>query len=278
MCSRDSGGAAGAIRTRRLAEGLEAVETSGLLSGYAPHSHDSYVVGLTAEGIQRFRYRGEERASAPGQAFVLHPGELHDGRPGGAGGYGYRAVYLAPWHVAEAGAGRALPFVAGGLSLDRGLLAAIAKLLEAADAGAEALAIDEGLVDLALVLQRLGGRSGRCRAARYRTLCRVREQLHFDWRPGLRLADLEAEHGISRFAIARDFCRYFGVSPSRYLVLRRLDRARQLIGEGLSLAEAAQDARFADQSHMTRQFLRAFGLTPGRWRALQRRPAPHQAR
>jgi AraC-like DNA-binding protein len=42
---------------------------------------------------------------------------------------------------------------------------------------------------------------------------------------------------------------------------------RRLVKSGVSLAEAALDAGFADQSHMSRQFKRAYGLTPAHWAA-----------
>ena len=38
-----------------------------------------------------------------------------------------------------------------------------------------------------------------------------------------------------------------------------------MIRSGRPLAEAALDAGFADQSHMSRMFKRAYGLTPGKW-------------
>ncbi|MFY9613877.1 MAG: helix-turn-helix domain-containing protein, partial [Candidatus Dormiibacterota bacterium] len=53
-----------------------------------------------------------------------------------------------------------------------------------------------------------------------------------------------------------------------YRTLRRLALARAAIESGQSLARAASEAGFADQSHMTRQFKRTYGLTPGRWMAL----------
>ncbi|HKY94782.1 MAG TPA: helix-turn-helix domain-containing protein, partial [Kiloniellales bacterium] len=86
---------------------------------------------------------------------------------------------------------------------------------------------------------------------------------------------LERETGLDRFALARQFRRAWGTSPHRYLVLRRLERARAAIGAGESLAAAATLAGFADQAHLTRQFKRAYGLTPGRWRALGRGGGGH---
>jgi AraC-like DNA-binding protein len=60
-------------------------------------------------------------------------------------------------------------------------------------------------------------------------------------------------------------------------LLRRLDGARAAIAAGRSLARAAADAGFADQSHLTRQFKRAYGMTPGRWRNLIGPAAPDSA-
>ena len=79
---------------------------------------------------------------------------------------------------------------------------------------------------------------------------------------------LEKIAGIDRFTIARQFRWAFGTSPDRYRTLRRLELARVAIESGRSLARAAADTGFADQSHMTRQFKRTYGMTPGRWMTL----------
>jgi transcriptional regulator GlxA family with amidase domain len=50
--------------------------------------------------------------------------------------------------------------------------------------------------------------------------------------------------------------------------MRRLARARALIGAGAPLAEIAAATGFADQAHFTRHFKKAYGLPPGRWAAL----------
>jgi AraC-like DNA-binding protein len=79
---------------------------------------------------------------------------------------------------------------------------------------------------------------------------------------------LERITGIDRFTLARHFRRALGTSPDQYRTMRRLALARAAIENGQSLARAAAEAGFADQSHMTRQFKRTYGLTPARWTAL----------
>lgn len=84
------------------------------------------------------------------------------------------------------------------------------------------------------------------------------------------VAALERLSGLDRWTLARGFRAAFGTSPSRFRVMRQLDRARRLIALGVSLSEAALAAGFADQSHLSRQFKRAYGLTPGQWATLPR--------
>jgi AraC-like DNA-binding protein len=60
------------------------------------------------------------------------------------------------------------------------------------------------------------------------------------------------------------------VPLSRWSALRQLQRAGHALVRGASLAEAAIDAGFADQAHLTRQMRRTFGVTPATVAALVR--------
>jgi AraC-like DNA-binding protein len=79
--------------------------------------------------------------------------------------------------------------------------------------------------------------------------------------------ELERLAGVDRWTLARQFRAAFGTSPSRFRSLRQLDHVRRLLRHGGSLAHAAIEAGFADQSHMSRQFRRAYGMSPARWAA-----------
>src|ERR1700736_2004345 len=73
---------------------------------FSRHRHDIYAIGVTEEGVQAFEYRGTVERSFPGQVFVLHPDEAHDGTAGEPGAFGYRRIYVEPGRIA--GAVRAL--------------------------------------------------------------------------------------------------------------------------------------------------------------------------
>ena len=118
---------------------------------------------------------------------------------------------------------------------------------------------------LHILLSKLG--SHRCRQARWTgfpmQVVEAKRLIDDDPAAPLTLADLALACGLSRFQTLRAFSRATGFTPHAYMVQRRIDRARSLIGQGASLANAALTSGFADQSHMTRVFVRRYGYSPG---------------
>ena len=240
---------------------------------YETHRHDTYAICVTDRGLQAFDYRGVPRLSAPGQVVVLHPDEAHDGRAGSDEGFAYRIVYVAPAKVAEAarafcGADVPLPFVREPVSANATLAAAVADAFQGFPAALEPLAIDaliesvtRGLVaaDPSIRLQRRVSHDRRA-------LERTRQFLDSARARIVSSGEIEAVSGQGRFALARQFRQAYGTSPYRYLLMRRLDWARQEIRAGRALAEIALDAGFADQPHLTRMFKAAYGLSPAQFR------------
>jgi AraC family transcriptional regulator len=79
----------------------------------------------------------------------------------------------------------------------------------------------------------------------------------------LTLETLAALVGRSRFHFARLFKAATGETPHRYVVRRRVERARELLRAGGVIAEVAAEVGFASQSHLTAHVRLAFGCTPG---------------
>jgi AraC-like DNA-binding protein len=79
----------------------------------------------------------------------------------------------------------------------------------------------------------------------------------------LDVATLAKMTNRSEFHFSRAFTRFVGVSPHRYVVRLRLQRAVEMVREGkFSLAEIAAKTGFADQSHLTRWVRRVHGVSP----------------
>ncbi len=260
------------IRIDTSRPGFERLEANFVAHAFEPHRHDTYALGVTLQGVQSFGYRGAQAHSLAGQAFVLHPDEVHDGYAGTSTGFRYRILYIEPRLVQEAlGEPRCpLPFVRDAVIADERLRTAIGSALEDAEVPVEDLHLDQILVELseALAAQDRSAVRAPEGSSSLRAVRVAREFLDANLLGSVASQRLERLTGLTRFTLTRHFRACLGTSPHRYVVMRRLDRAKRLIRSGMSLADAAAGSGFADQSHLTRHFKRAYGLSPGRWRGM----------
>jgi AraC family transcriptional regulator len=81
------------------------------------------------------------------------------------------------------------------------------------------------------------------------------------------LRDLAAQAGLSTHHFGEAFKASTGTSPYRYLIERRILRAKELLlGAEQSIAEIAISVGFASHSHFSDNFRRLTGTTPSRFR------------
>jgi AraC-like DNA-binding protein len=257
------------MRIGAAADGIERLEARFSSQAFAPHRHDSYAIGVTRSGVQSFRYRGALRHCLPGQCHVLHPDELHDGGAGTDEGFGYSILYIDPALIQRALPGRPLPFVADPVVEASALPDGLAACLNELDDEIDDLARTEiavGAAEMLVAAERTVAK--RPPPLRLASLWRVRDMIAENPAGRHSMHELERVADLDRWTLARQFRAAFGTSPSRFRTMRRLERARRLLQAGMALAEAALDAGFADQSHMSRQFKQAYGLTPAKWAAM----------
>jgi AraC family transcriptional regulator len=77
------------------------------------------------------------------------------------------------------------------------------------------------------------------------------------------LADLAAVVGLSVSHFNVLFREAVGLSPHQYLIRRRVERAKDLLGESkLSIGQIAAESGFAHQSHLARHMRRMLGVAP----------------
>jgi len=82
----------------------------------------------------------------------------------------------------------------------------------------------------------------------------------------LHLKELASIANLSPSQFGRAFKASTGVSPHRWIMRRRIQLGQKLMRESkIPIADAAQMAGFANQSHFTKAFRSITGLTPRSW-------------
>ena len=97
----------------------------------------------------------------------------------------------------------------------------------------------------------------------HRAVRKAREYLDEHANENISLAALARTAGLSSYHLCRVFHRDIGLTPHVYQEQARVRRAKRLLREGMTIATAAAEAGFFDQSHLSRHFKRIVGVTPG---------------
>ncbi len=91
----------------------------------------------------------------------------------------------------------------------------------------------------------------------------IRENLHRD----ISLSDLAGVAGLSRFHFTRAFRRTTGLSPYRFILSARVERAKSsLANSDLSMFEISQSLGFGNQGQFAAAFRKMVGITPSQFR------------
>jgi AraC-like DNA-binding protein len=205
-----------------------------------------------------------------GDVIMVNPGEMHDGVPLDGYARGWRMIYLDPALVAREVKVEIVNQVEVVRPVTRDPLLAshFARLFACLTTSRlDPLATEECLLRSLIYMLWQHGTMRPSFDGSSPSVAKAIQRLDSALDESVSLAELAALSGVSRFQLLRGFAREIGVTPHAYLVQRRVRLARRLLADGQTPAQAAVQAGFADQSHMTRAFVRQFGVMPGRYRA-----------
>jgi AraC-like DNA-binding protein len=237
---------------------------------YDLHTHPTYVIALITEGCERIRIGNGSVLAPAGSIAIVNPEECHDGEPGVEGGWAYRTFYpsvsLMTAVARELGQDRP-PLFARKL-IEDGRLARVLAVAHAGSRSDDAASAEASmLVALRYLILRYGDWGGRPeqveRSGSRRRLSRYDQIIEDCLTSELDLECLARAGGVTRFQVIRDFKKATGLTPAMFIRNRRVRRAGLLIEQGASLARAAAEAGFSDQSHLSRAFRAVHGITPG---------------
>jgi AraC family transcriptional regulator len=237
-------------------------------------AHDTVELTVVSKGTARYRVGGRSWDVRPGEAIVVPNGIDHETALTGA--WEATALHVDPSYF---GAARFVdarlierPRLSGGRSMAFAAERIVRECQERRAGFAEAI---DALVDLILIewarqidreevdaLPRAGIDS---------RMTRVIELIHARYANPVDVAMLSREAGLSRVHFSREFRRQVGVSPHRYVLDLRVQRAAELLGrrKSITVSEVASEVGFTDLGRFARYFRRKYGVTPTVFQAHQ---------
>jgi AraC-like DNA-binding protein len=238
---------------------------------YRPHFHNEWVIAVTERGGAIVKSQGRAVEARPSALLVFNPAESQSAWMGSSRRWAYRALYLDPSTMNEVGDAtgvRSVPLFRFEAIMDLELSRRFLALHRALESGCnDPLRKRELLMGLfGRLFQHHGGDAASApgwvpadRALFGRVERVMRERYSSS---DLTLAYLAETVGLTCFQLIGLFKRVVGLTPHAYLLQIRLGIACECLKRGRSIAMAASEAGFYDQSALTNHFRRSYGITP----------------
>lgn len=260
---------------------LEAYSFHGITQSFPNHFHEHYSIGYVKKGTRRFICQEEESLIAPGDLLLLNPEDTHqcisrDDSP----------LYFLGLNISTS---RMLHFteeITGIRRLPKFSVPVIKDSAKISDITAYFLSLHKLIMKksrdfrkeellLLLVFRFISDYSRTPSVPLSKDLNKYQSAVelacsymddHFS--EPIRLEQLCLHTGLSKSTLLRSFTKIKGVTPYRYLENYRINRAKELLQDGVLPADAAQLTGFCDQSHFSNYFNQFTGLSPGAYREI----------
>lgn len=91
---------------------------------------------------------------------------------------------------------------------------------------------------------------------------RMKKYILDNYTEKITLEDLEEIFSVDKFQINREFKRHLGVTPMKYILMVKINKAKKMIHDKVPLSEVAVTCGFSDQSNMIKNFKKIYNYTP----------------
>ncbi|WP_016832919.1 helix-turn-helix transcriptional regulator [Herbaspirillum lusitanum] len=254
---------------------LEGRRATGSLSCYAPHTHDSFSIGIVDAGHSIFALAEHSQPIAPGDVVLVRAGDVHCCNPADLQCWSYRMFHIEHgWLstlLAETPATRGLPERMRSQVLRSPQAVQLLDRMTLAldhDASERVAEVITCLQEIMLLCAEACAHDAAPLTEDAHGLGRAYAHLQQHCRRSVSLDELAEVAGMGRYQLIRQFRRRYGMTPHALQLDMKIRQARTLLQQGASAADAAYDTGFADQSHFHRIFKSRVAATPAQYQLI----------
>lgn len=240
------------------------------------HHHDFYEIYYFIGGEVEYRVEGKTYQLHPGDLLLINPWEFHQGVVTPGIPYERRVLWIDRTYLAQFNEDETdltacfAPSVENLLRPNKAQQATIERLLEqlriesnSKDFGNQFYA--HGIfLQLMVEINRLAQSTSHQKepVKTGELVSQVVSYISSHYQEPLTLQSLSDTFYVSKYYLSHEFTRKVGTSVYRYVLLRRLLAARDMITAGCSPSEASQQCGFRDYANFYRLFKTEYGITP----------------
>ena len=256
----------GKLKEYRFAcfRGLQVLYASEIEHSFIKHAHESCILGVVLSGNRTIDFASEIIEYLPGEIFQIAPFKQHACRLAKKQNNEYFVVVI-PFELFES----LLKNFSGGKSIiDFEVKLENTAIKEFLYKAVDLFMVDGNKKELELCLENLLVYWSDIIHERLHIVADIPaniinglEFINSHYRQRLVLPEIAEAVVTSQYYFQREFVKYYGMSPAKYIEKKRLAKAVELINTGVSASIAALKAGFADQSHFCKVFKKCRGVS-----------------
>lgn len=250
---------------------IELLSASFTDFSFSKHFHEELALGIIEKGVEGLDYNGKKLMIPQGNIVAINPGEMHTGFAGTNKGWTYRMFYFNKKCIENIlkDSFSKHSMVLNNASINNpslfSSLYCLHKSLEEDDFtlhkesllthNIHQLFIQYGDVKLEESLS--------FKDYKYNMI--IRDYLCDNYEENISLDELSKLIPRDKYQLIRNFKKQFNISPHQFLLLLKIQKARNLLLKGGDIADVALSTGFFDQSHFSKKFKTIYGTSPGNY-------------
>ena len=247
---------------------VEAYHFQGIMQKFPNHFHEYYVIGFIEGGKRHLICKNKEFNIEPGDLLLFNPHDNHTCEQMDEKALDYRCINVQPdimrKAVFEITGKNDLPYFTPQVVFHSDFVPLLRELhlmimQEEKDFRKEEIFffLLEQLIEE--YTEQGVPPSDTEQSAEIESMCDFLEE---NYMKNITLNDLSNLTGLSKYYLLRSFTKQKGISPYSYLETIRIDKAKNLLKQGILPIDVALQTGFTDQSHFSHFFKKFIGLTP----------------
>mgnify|MGYP000521143629 CR=1 FL=1 len=238
------------------------------------HVHDEFSITLIDKGLTHFFFKGMNYKFTDHTIVTLNPDEIHSCGALSDFGYQYKVIYINPDFIYQMqkelfSTNQNNLFFSNFYLEDEYLYHKLNSLiLLERNSLISNFEFEEEMIEVLnyILLKNCKNVHTKIFIPDSILMNKAKNYINENYKEDITLDDICNEINLSKYHFLRLFKQTFFISPHSYLMIRRVEAAKQLLQFGNSIIETSFKCGFNDQSHLSRRFKAITGITPGNYR------------
>ncbi|QDF28300.1 AraC family transcriptional regulator [Halarcobacter anaerophilus] len=233
---------------------------------FSKHFHNTYTIGLTHDGIFKSINQNKATLTYKNATRVINPGEVHCGN---SNSWKYTNFYPTVKLITDIYEQiffeRKTPVFVKHIIEDLTLYKLLFKFFVSAYENKDSIEIETYLIEaLSYLIKKYADKTKSFEPLfnDKKIIKHTIEYINDSIETNLSLEELALNSNLSKYHYIRTFKNSTGITPHQYIMMQRVQKAKELILKNVNLNEIASSVGFSDQSHFIRTFKKIYGYVP----------------